>query len=94
MATNRPDAAKCPECAALVGHHKPCSKASAELQARWQADGPAAARNPVKVGERVVCPDGATGYIALAHPTIPGAVFVQVDEMRAYKREELELDAS
>lgn len=49
--------------------------------------------HPKKIGDRVICPDGAKGYIALAHPDIPGAVLVQVDEMRVYMREELEVDA-
>ncbi len=39
-------------------------------------------------------PSGVHGYVALVHPTIPGAVFVQPDtpDMAVYMRGELEVE--
>jgi hypothetical protein len=46
-----------------------------------------------KIGDRVICPDGERGYVAFVHPHVPGAVFVQLDGMRPYMREDLKRDA-
>jgi len=53
-----------------------------------------AAKRLEKVADRVVTPDGTKGVIALVHPTIGGAVFVQpvAHDMTVYMRGELTLD--
>ena len=52
-----------------------------------------AAQQPEKVGDRVVTPDGTRGVIAMVHPSIPGAVFVQPDtpEWECHMRKDLTL---